>query len=468
LGIMTIGRLLGRARAGLYGALLYGVTSVAIMFCTTLLKEVWVAALITWWVAGALTLIRSERAVAWLAFGAYCGIAIAFRSTLAALALVALLLPVFGGIITVNGISNRARKSALIACGLAVALAPWSLRNFNAYGSVSPLPHNGGVVLDQLYNSNNPTSTIWVPDFVNYLDPSEIWRGYSVEATKREGRTLSPAEVDGYWKRQALDYMVRNPAQVIQVVLIKIAKLFSANEIPINRSLEEESMFSPVLRWLPAPAPWLLSMGIAGLIWLAIADRRWPIVATPILVALLTFTLFWAEDRFRFHTMAVLALCSGVWIDQMTTDAAARRWRKVAIFAALAGFIGSASVYIGSKFPPAPIRWYQVAWGYIHMGKISQARSIAERISSQEPENGQIQEALGYTAIARQDYSEAASDYERAVALRPRSHIAHYNLAKVYLKLGDMKRAEEEAQIAVNLDSSPEYKILLEQIQGPQ
>jgi hypothetical protein len=467
-GIMVIGRLLGRPRAGLFGALLYGVTSVAIMFCTTMLKEVWVAALITWWVAGAVALIRSERSLAWLAFGVYCGIAIAFRSTLASLAMIALLIPVLGGIVTENGISNRARKTALFACGLVLALAPWSLRNYAADGSLSPLPHNGGVVLDQLYNAKNPTSSIWVPDFVNYLDPIETWRGYAVEAAKRQGRALAPADVDAYWKHEALNYMADHPATVIKLVLQKTAKFFSANEIPINRSLEEESMFSPVLRWLPAPAAWLLAMGTAGLIWLAIADRRWPIVAAPILIALLTFTFFWAEDRFRFHAMAVLALCSGVWVDRMASDAAARQWRKIAIFATLAGFIGAASIYLGSKFPPAPIRWYQVAWGYIHMDKISQARSIAERIASQEPQNEQILEALGYTAIARQDYSEAASDYQRAIALRPRSHIAHYNLAKVYLKLGDLKQAEQQAQIAVNLDASPDYKVLLDQIQKQQ
>ena len=82
-GVLTIGRLLGRPRAGLYGALLYGMASVAIMFCTTLLKEVWVTAFMTWWVVGALAIIRSERKLVWLAFGVYCGFGVALRSTVA-------------------------------------------------------------------------------------------------------------------------------------------------------------------------------------------------------------------------------------------------------------------------------------------------------------------------------------------------------------------------------------------------
>jgi 4-amino-4-deoxy-L-arabinose transferase-like glycosyltransferase len=87
IGILVIGRSLGRPRAGLYGALLYGLASTAIMFSTTLLKEVWVTAFMTWWVAGALAVIRSERKLLWLAFGVYCGIGIGLRSTLLLLSL---------------------------------------------------------------------------------------------------------------------------------------------------------------------------------------------------------------------------------------------------------------------------------------------------------------------------------------------------------------------------------------------
>jgi len=92
-GILVIGRLLGRPRAGLYGALLYGVTSTAIMFCAALLKEICVASFLTWWVVGALALYRSDRKLAWGCFGVFCGVGIALRSTLLLLILPALLLP---------------------------------------------------------------------------------------------------------------------------------------------------------------------------------------------------------------------------------------------------------------------------------------------------------------------------------------------------------------------------------------
>jgi tetratricopeptide (TPR) repeat protein len=470
-GVLVIGRLLGRPRAGLYGAILYGVTSTAIMFCTTLLKEVCVASYVTWWVAGALALIRSDRKLAWLAFGVLCGFGVALRSTLLALGLLAFLLPGLTRSPAVPGPRasrwrSRTIAAALIACGMLLSLLPWVVRNFHAYGGLSPLPHNGGIVLHQIYNEQNPGSGIWIPPFVNYSHPSEIWRGYAAEASRREGRALSPPEVDRYWRDQALTYMKEHPAEVLRGVLHKSLAFLSATEVPNNRFSAEERMFSPVLALLPAPATWLLALGLAGLVWLALEDRRWLIIAAPIFIAWLTMAVFWAEDRFRFHATPLLALCSGVWIDEVVRHFKdVRRW-QIPTFVLLAGLIAAGSLYLGSQNPPPPIRWDHIVWGYIKMGEIPQARELAQRIAQEQPDNGPILEALGYTAAANRQYEEAAQDLERAIALRPRSHVAHSNLARAYLALGRRAAAAQEAKIAIDLYPSPEYQALLGQIEA--
>jgi hypothetical protein len=468
IGLLVIGRSLGRPRAGLCGALLYGLASTAIMFSTALLKEVWVTAFMTWWVAGALAVIRSERKLLWLAFGVYCGIGIGLRSTLLLMSLMAFFLPGFGAGSHAPSARTWARNAALIACGVVLAMLPWSVRNHEAYGSVSPLPHNGGVVLHQVYNEKNPDSAIWIPDFVSYLSPGEIWRGYAQEADKREARALTPPEVDQYWKAQALDYMRQHPGAVLGDIGHKAIKFLAATEVPINRSLQEESMFSPVLRWLPAPAAWLLAMGIAGLIWFSFQDRRWPIVAAPILISFFTMALFWAEDRFRVHCLPMLALCAGLWIEGLIANFLGGRKLKVILLGGAAALLGSVSVALGSTNPPPPMHWDHIVWGYIKMGKITEARSVAERIVAEQPNNGPILEALGYTDIVRGQYSEAVQDYQRAVEVRPNSHVAHYNLAKLFLKLGDRERAAAEASIAVNLYPADDYKALLQQIRAAE
>jgi tetratricopeptide (TPR) repeat protein len=230
--------------------------------------------------------------------------------------------------------------------------------------------------------------------------------------------------------------------------------------------LAEEKLFSPVLRWLPNPTVWLIAMGLAGLVWFALEDRRWPIIAAPIAVSWITVAIFFPSDRFRFHAASMLAVCSGVWIDRIIRGLHERRKWPVLKFALLAGVIAALSLYLGSQSPPAAIRWDQIAWGYIKMGKIPEAQALGERIAAQQPDNGAILEALGYTAIARQNYDEAASYYQRAIELRPRSHVAHYNLARALLLLGRKSQAEAEAKIAVSLNPAPDYQALLTQIQS--
>jgi tetratricopeptide (TPR) repeat protein len=478
-GIFVIGRLLGRDRAGLYGALLYGLTSTAIMFSATLLKEVWVASYVTWWVAAALALLRSERRLAWALFGAFCGVGIALRSTLLLFGLAALLLPGLRrstDTATVRAPAGWASTALLVMLGMVVALTPWSLRNFHAVGSLSPLPDNGGIVLHQVYNPENPESAIWIPPFVNYLHPSEIWRGYSAEAERRSGHSLSPSEADAYWRKEALDFIREHPGQVLADAAHKSAVFLADTEVPNNRSSAEERLFSPVLRLLPPPMAWLLAMGLAGLLWLGREDRRWPIVAAPIVISWLTVAAFWAEDRFRFHAVPVLALSSGIWIDGLLRSVPARGVgapaidgvgrRQAAVFGLLAIAIGAASLVLGRQFPPPAIRWDHVVWGYIKMGKVEEARTLADRISLEQPENGPVWEAMGYLAAARRQYPDAVRHYQRAVALRPRSYLAHYNLAKALLAQGRRPEAVAEARIAESLNPSADAEALLNQAQA--
>ncbi|MFI4890838.1 MAG: glycosyltransferase family 39 protein [Steroidobacterales bacterium] len=467
-GIYLIGARLGRPRAGLYGSMLYAVTATAIMFSATMLKEICVTSYLTWWIVGALAVIRTRSKPAWLAFGLYCGIGVALRSNLLLMGLFAVTLPLFGA--PPKGASIRAWASLALPllAGIALALLPWSLRNAQAGDGLSPLPHNGGIVLHQVYNEANPGSSIWIPGFVNYLHPSEIWRGYEAETSRRLGRPVTPAEVDHYWRDQALGFIKDHPGDVLRDVLHKSLAFLSVAEIPNNRSSVEERMFSPVLRALPRPVAWLLALGLAGLLWLALEDRRWPIVAAPILLSWAVVAFFWAEDRFRFHAMGALAACAGVWLDHLVETLRESRRRLAAGFIACAGLIAAVSVWLGSNTPAPVVRWDHIVWGYLKMGRNAEAAAIAERVIREQPDNASVLEAAGVIAASRGQYPQAHEYLQRALVLRPASHVGHYNLARVYLAEDDREHAAEEARIALRLNPAPEYQDLLNQIESPR
>jgi len=467
-GILTAGRLLGRPRAGMYGAILYGVTSLAIEFSTNALKEIWVSSFMTWWVVAALVLMQSRRRWGWLLLGLFCGLGVGLRSTLLLMGVAAMLLPLFAARAPREPRSGWLANSALVACGFIVALVPWSIRNERAYGGLSPLSYNGGIVLAQIYNDENPTGDMWIPSFVNFSHPTEIYRAYAAEASRRLGHALTPPQVDRYWRDQALSFIRQHPGQVVLDMLHKTRFWLASTEVPSTRADIEERLFSPIVRYLPPPGIWLFGLGLAGLVWLALQDRRWIIVAMPIAVAFLAAIVFFSESRFRFHAASMLTLCAGIWIDQLIRNRHNLRQWRVSAFVVLATGIVATSFVLGLVIPPPAIRWNEIAWGYIKMGDIRKASVVVERVAAEQPGNGAIIEAQGYIAAAEKRYADAEAELQRAVELRPRSHLAHYNRARVYLQLGDRQRAATEAKIADELKPSPDYDALVRQLSTPQ
>jgi hypothetical protein len=161
--IFLIGRELGRPRGGLYGALLYGLTCTAVLFSTTLLKATWVANFMVLWVLFGLILLRTRKLPPWFLFGIWCGYGIALRGTLLLMTgFAVVLLPWLSIVWSKRSVPDTARRVGLLVVGLALPVALLTVRNDHLSKTFSPLPNNGGVVLHQVYNADNPTGVNWV------------------------------------------------------------------------------------------------------------------------------------------------------------------------------------------------------------------------------------------------------------------------------------------------------------------
>ncbi|HMK24141.1 MAG TPA: glycosyltransferase family 39 protein [Terriglobales bacterium] len=466
--IFLIGRELKRSRAGLLGALLYGLTCTAVYFSTTLLKATWVANFMTLWVLFSLILLRTQKLSLWLLFGLWCGYGIALRGNLVLMAGLSIVLLswlnyAWGG--------RRTReiwlRAGVLCIGVTLPLTLLSLRNEHVSGVFSPLPNNGGIVLHHLYNPENPSAGQSFAKFVKYGTPSQIWRDYSKEAEGRVGHALTPHEVDRYWRGEAVVYIASHPLDVLRNVIRKLGEFVAYIEVPNNRSLEQDRLFSPVLRLLPSPFGWLFALGVPGIAVLLYRDRRSVLIIAPIAVAAATVAVFYSEDRFRFHAVPMLALGSGVFLEQLYAWIRSRQATKcvTAVLASL--LLGSTSMLLASQMPQPQITWDRVIWGYLKMNSreaMATAKELALRIAAEQPANPKIQEALAYIAAAEGRYADAVAYYRRTMELRANDHVAHYNLAKMLVKVGDRQEAIREAALASNIEPLPEYQELLEEL----
>lgn len=463
--LFLIGRELGRPRAGLIAAAVYGLTATAVMFSTTLLKDPLAAGYMVLWVLLGLRLLRSQSWRAWMLFGLWCGIGVGLRANLLLMSLLGAALLTWLSL-TWSGRTLRDTRPrlALFAAGLALPLLLLAARQHAISQSFSPLPNNGGVVLHQLYNPDNPSAVTWIPPFVSHAHPSEIWRGYAEEAQRRAGHALTPREVDRYWRAEARRHILAHPAQVAANMGRKLLEFTAYIEVPNNRSFADERLFSPVLRLLPAPAGWLFALGVPGVVLLLARDRRGLLVAAPILATLFTFVVFCPEDRFRFHCIPLLALGAGLFLDDLYGWVTARQTRKWAAGAIAAALLGAVSLVVSSLMPQPEPNLGRALWGYLKMGRVAEAKAAADRLAPQARSTASVEEALGYIAAVERRDRDAAEHYTRAIQLRPGNHIAHYNLAKLLARIGDRQGAVREAQAAVRLRPLPEYQMLLAEL----
>lgn len=243
--IFLVGREFGRPRGGLYGALVYGLTCTAVFFSATLLKATWVANFMTLWVLFGLILLRTQRLSPWLFFGLLGGYGIALRANLILMAgLSAVLLTWLSRGWSKQSARETGLRIGILAVGLALPLVLLSLRNDRISSTFSPLPNNGGVVLHHLYNPENPRASLLLPKFVRFGTPTEIWLDYSKEAERRAGHALTPHEVDQYWRKEAVAYIVSHPSDVLGNVFRKLMEFVAYIEVPNNRSLVQDRLFS--------------------------------------------------------------------------------------------------------------------------------------------------------------------------------------------------------------------------------
>jgi len=468
--IFLVGRELGRPRAGLLGSLLYGLTCTAVYFSTTLLKATWVANFMTVWVLSSLILLRTRNIYWWLFVGALCGCGIALRANLVLMAVLsALLLPWLSRAQSQRSMPQTAPRIGLFCVGLALPLALLSVRNERISSTWSPLPNNGGVVLHHLYNPENPKAALLLPKFVKYGTPSQIWRDYSREAERRLGHALTPHEVDQYWRSEATGYIASHPVDVLDNGLRKLGEFVAYIEVPNNRSLMQDRLFSPVLRALPSPFGWLFALGVPGIALLLYRDRRAVLVIAPIFVAVATVAVFFSEDRFRFHAVPMLALGAGVFLEQLYSWIKSHEYKRYVIGMAVSILLGTSSVLLARQMPQPQIVWDRVIWGYLKMNDraaLVPAKELAMRVAAEQPQNPKIQEALAYIAAAEGRYADAVAYYRRTTELRTDDHAAHYNLAKMLLKVGNDAEAVKEAKVAADIDPLPEYQQLLDELRA--
>lgn len=292
--------------AGRAAALLYAVYPAHIVYVGTSLSEPAAAAA---GMAGLSALVAARGRWAWLlGAGLMFGLATLMRTQMLLFPIGALI-----GVVWVQrcGWRTGARAALPLALGMAVIVAPWSLRNLAELGTPA-LSTNGGIAL--ITGANDRATGDHM-----LLDPAELDRARKVPAAERISRQV---EVDGNLRAAAVRWIADHPGEWLALGVRKVAILWSkdtdafwslqasypraAPAIAAGQAVNQ--LFYLLLLALAVPALWT---GARALLTGRSEGRQLALLLLmPAFVSLTAF-VFTGQTRYHHPAMPFVALAAG-------------------------------------------------------------------------------------------------------------------------------------------------------------
>jgi len=209
------------------------------------------------------------------------------------------------------------RKAAVIRyimlmAGVAITIAPVTLRNYLVSKDFVPIAWQGGF---NFYIGNNARASGWSAT-VPGIDVS--WQGGYREmisiAEYNMKRPLKRSEVSDYWYKAAFREIRRDPGRFLELLFKKLRFFINGYEIPNNQHIYMARSFSPALALLLHDRPLFFPYGILaplaiiGLILSLVHWRRFVLIYLALGAYIISFLLFFVCARFRQPLIPILIL----------------------------------------------------------------------------------------------------------------------------------------------------------------
>jgi Tfp pilus assembly protein PilF len=386
--------------------------------------------------------------------GARAGFAAGLLAGLASLARPNLLLvPLCWAGVSVLG--RRPARVAALVTGVALVVAPVTLRNLRTSGHFVPISSNSGITA---FHGNGPGARgIYTQPYGFPSDAVDQRAAATSLARARSGLDLDDVEADAWWGRQALRERAGHTGDTLGLLAWRVALTAGDREFGLDYSpMLDPNPLRPTLRVPPdfeiALVPWALLLGLAGAGVVAVGWRGsgGPVVWSAILACLATPILFYFSSRYRLPVAALLALPAGVGLAELAR-ASPRRIPAAVVCAVL--FALSLAVPSGSLYR------LQIAGGlvkraaaYLEAGDRSAALADARRALALDPASTRARLVLGDALLGAGRFGEAEAVFREGRARGPAPEAAVGLAASL---AGQHRFAEAESELRRELVLSP-------------
>jgi tetratricopeptide (TPR) repeat protein len=346
----------------------------------------------------------------------------------------------------------RARwiAAGAFTAGLAIAIAPATLRNLAVSGEPVLIASHGGLNLYIGNHAGADGTYAAVPGITPNVAGQA--RDATRVAEQERGQTLTAGEVSRHFTGKAWDWIQSEPAVALTLFLRKLAYVFNEAELALNLSYRYYSHDEPTLLRLLRVGPWLLvPLGLTGLVFGP--QRRAPgflVWASFVPAYALSVAVFFVSGRYRLPLLVPLCVGAGC--------AVALAWQAREVprktLAAAAGCLALGAVMAWWPWPLDEGRQAeraQMGLWLIDQGRLDQARAYLDGGDEVRRELAAALERDGVTAAQQGRSADALRYLEEAVGLDPASASARLNLAVVHAQEGRTAAARALVDEALRL-----------------
>jgi tetratricopeptide (TPR) repeat protein len=348
---------------------------------------------------------------------------------------------------------RAAPRVGVFLVGVALLLGPVAIRNFALGGAPLPTTSQFGVNFylgnhegaDGLYEPLRPGHGSFAFERADAIDLAE----------QASGRSLAPGEVAAYWLGLSRAWIAAHPGDWLRLLGRKWMLLWNDREIPDSDEPLVYEDASPLLHVASAVFSFgtLLPFALVGLAVTWPARRRLLILYLIAGAFALSAAFFVAFARYRVPLVPVLALFAAAGAGELVTRVRARRWRALAVPAALllAGTI-VARRPVETEVSPRATANHNLAVSLEARGDTARAMAAYRRALLDAPDFVPAHINLA-AALARSGaLPEAVAHARAALRLAPDDAAAHTILANALLEQGHLDEAEPHFREALRID----------------
>lgn len=374
----------------------------------------------------------------------------------------------------------------LYIMGLFLAVSPFVIRNIRVAGEFALTTSQTGFNLYLGNNQKNP-DPYYRP--VSFASSSPFTQGihFTIEASRREGRKLSPGEASSYWSREVIQSAQAQPADFTWKLAQKALVLFNRFEACDHYDIDFISRFVPFFKF-PLVNFWLiLPLGIAGLM-LRGARNDWGRMLLIILFFYaLTLIIFYTNGRYRLLIPVILIPFAALEVIEILESLREKKYRKtllsggiIAIFLVIGfmpvratndktAYYNTHAIILNSNgYTDEAIRYWKassemnkpfsafanlsLAMISFQSGSIREVSFYLEKIPDDSFAAATKYELTGDLMIRQKEVEKAIAAYERSLAINSGQRAPRMKLVRIF-KLLDPPRAIEEEKALSYINS---------------